>query len=104
MSFESLSERLATLQESNRQARELISRLENLEFPPGSIALDSDDDNVVLELSAEIAQVLKDQDEDFELLQEEILSMIAGRPGSELQRQRQVLEEAVDGDIKELQS
>ncbi|QSZ30297.1 hypothetical protein DSL72_004819 [Monilinia vaccinii-corymbosi] len=104
MSFESLSERLATLQESNRQARELIRRLETIEFQPGSIALDNDDDSVVLELSAEIAQVLKDQDDDFELLQEEILSISVGRPNSELQRQRRVLEEAVERGIKELQS
>ncbi|ESZ98275.1 hypothetical protein SBOR_1371 [Sclerotinia borealis F-4128] len=104
MSFESLSERLATLQESNRQARELIDRLETIEFPPGSIALDSDDDNGLLELSAEITQVLKDQDEEFEQLQEEVLSLPAGRPNSESQRQRQVLDDAVERDIKELKS
>ncbi|KAB8302451.1 hypothetical protein EYC80_005861 [Monilinia laxa] len=104
MSFESLSERLAALQESNRQARELIGRLETIEFPPGSIALDNDDDNAVLELSAEIAQVLKDQGDDFEILQEEVLSLVAGRPNSESQRQRQVLEEAVERDIAELRS
>lgn len=104
MSFESLSERLAALQESNRQARELIGRLETIEFPPGSIALDNDDESAVLELSAEIAQVLKDQDDEFEILQEEILSMLVGRPNSESYRQRQVLKEALDRDIAELHS
>ncbi|KAF7879026.1 hypothetical protein EAF04_000226 [Stromatinia cepivora] len=104
MSFESLSERLTALQESNRQARELIRHLETIEFQPGSITLDRDDDNVLLELSAEIAQVLRDQSEDFARLQEEILSMPVGRPNSELQRQREVLDEAVERDIDELKS
>lgn len=105
MSFESLSERLTTLQESTRQARELIGRLETIKFEPGSITLDSDDDNVLQELSAEISQVLKDQDEDYELLQEAVLSELpVGRPNSELQRQRDVLYEAVERDIQELES
>lgn len=104
MSFESLSERLAALQESNRQARELIERLATIKFEPGSIALDSDDDNVLLELSAEIAQVLKEQDEDFERLQEDVLSIPTGGPNSELGRQRKVLDEAVEKNIKEVES
>ncbi|CAD6441608.1 8f9b1653-5774-46e2-a1ca-66041cd2c67b [Sclerotinia trifoliorum] len=104
MSFESLSERLTALQESNRQARELIRHLETIEFQPGSITLDGDDDNILLELSAEIAQVLKDQSEDFARLQEEVLSIPLGRPNSELQRQREVLDEAVEMHIEDLKS
>ncbi|TGO34937.1 hypothetical protein BHYA_0176g00190 [Botrytis hyacinthi] len=104
MSFETLSERLAALQESNRQARELIERLATIKFEPGSIALDGDDDNVLLELSAEIAQVLKEQDEDFERLQEDVLSMPTGGPNSELGRQRKMLDEAVEKNIKEVES
>ncbi|PQE20929.1 hypothetical protein CJF30_00002232 [Rutstroemia sp. NJR-2017a BBW] len=103
MSFESLSERLAALQESNRQARELIDRLETIKFQPGSVPLNGDDENVKSELTAEIAQILKDQNEDYELLQEQILSLPTGRPGSEVERQRHSLENAVKRDMKEVE-
>jgi len=83
MSFEALQERLNALQETTTQLRELIDRLAGLRFEPGSVPLGTDDeDNVAGELSAEIGQVLREEEEDLELLQEEIADLKGGRPGS----------------------
>lgn len=84
MSFEALQERLAALQETTAQLKELIDRLANIEFQPGSVPLGSDDeDNVAAELGAEINQILREEEEDLELLREEITDLRSGRPGSE---------------------
>lgn len=53
------------------------------------------------ELTAEIQQMLKDQDEDFELLQEDI-NDLPGRPGSELAQQREGLDHVAKRSIREL--
>ena len=102
MSFESLSERLTALQESNVQLKDLIDRLATINFQPGSIPLDNEVGNVATELTAEIHQTIKDQDEDFEMLQEEVYDMDSGRPGSELQDQKNRLDQGVKRGIKEL--
>lgn len=73
MSFEGLQERLVALQETTTQIKELIDRLAELEFQPGSVPLGADEeDSVSGELSAEIGQLLRSGLEDQELLQEEI--------------------------------
>lgn len=93
-SFESLQERLAALQETTTQLRELIDRLANISFQPGSVPLSSsDEDNVATELSAEIHQVLREEEEDLELLQEEIIDLRSGRPGSEAEHRKTRLRE-----------
>jgi protein transport protein SEC20 len=102
MSFESLSERLTALQESNAQLKDLIDRLATVNFQPGSIPLDNEDGNVATELTAEIHQTIKDQDEDFEMLQEEVYDMDSGRTGSELQDQKNRLDQGVKRGVKEL--
>jgi protein transport protein SEC20 len=102
MSFESLSERLTVLQESNAQLKDLIDRLATINFQPGSIPLDNDDGNVATELTAEIHQTLKDQEEDFDLLQEEVYDIDSGKPGSELQNRKNKLDQGVKRGIKEL--
>jgi protein transport protein SEC20 len=84
MSFEALQERLTALQETTSQVKELIDRLAHIKFQPGSVPLSaSDDDNVATELSVEINQILREEEEDLELLQEEIVDLRSGRPGSE---------------------
>lgn len=60
MSFENLSEHLRVLQESNAQLKTLIDRLANIEFQPGSIPLDDDEDNVKTELVSEITLTVND--------------------------------------------
>ncbi|KAH8815124.1 protein transport membrane glycoprotein-like protein Sec20 [Xylogone sp. PMI_703] len=104
MSFESLSERLVALQESNSQLRELIDRLGNLKFQPGSVPLDNEDGNVMTELAVEIQQTLKEQDEDFELLQEQAYDLIAGKPGSEAHERKANLIDSIKRSTQELKS
>ncbi|KAF7558320.1 hypothetical protein G7046_g5831 [Stylonectria norvegica] len=73
MSFEGLQDRLAALQETTTQLKDLIDRLADLKFQPGSVPLATDEDSSVSgELSAEISQVLRDGEEEQELLQEEV--------------------------------
>lgn len=102
MSFQTLSERLTALQESNAQLKELIERLATIKFQPGSIPLDNEEGNVMTELTSEIQQTLKDQDEDFELMQEDVYDLDSGRQGSELEVQKDRLDQAVKRAIKEL--
>lgn len=89
MSFEALHERLTALQETTAQLQELIDRLAKLKFEPGSVPLGSDDENnVAAELSAEINQILREEEEDLELLQEEVTDLRSGRPGSEAEHNK----------------
>ncbi|OAQ98198.1 hypothetical protein LLEC1_02303 [Akanthomyces lecanii] len=72
MSFVGLQERLTALQASTAQLQELVDRLAHLKFQPGAVPLGTDEeDSVSGELSAEIAQILKANSEDQELLLEE---------------------------------
>jgi protein transport protein SEC20 len=102
MSFESLSERLTVLQESNAQLKELIDRLAIIKFQPGSVPLDATKENVVGEITVEIQQTLRDQEEDFEVLQEEVYDLDSGRGGSELEQQKDGLDQAVKRAVREL--
>ncbi|KAL3423564.1 hypothetical protein PVAG01_05311 [Phlyctema vagabunda] len=104
MSFEALSERLSALQETNAQLRQYVERLANLKFQPGSIPLNNDEGNVVDELASEIQQTIREQDEDFELLQEEVYDIAAGRPGSEVASRKAALDGTVKRAIQELQA
>lgn len=106
MSFDSLQERLTALQETTAQARELIDRLASLKFQPGSVplaavvALGEDDDSVAAELCGEIGNMLREGDEDLELLAEEITDI---RGGSDAARQKERLREGVarlEGEVK----
>lgn len=104
MSFEALQERLAALQETTSQVRDLIDRLAALDFQPGSVPLplgngdgdgDGDDENVATELSAEINQILREEEEDLELLAEEVTDLRGGKDGSEAARRKERLREGV---------
>src|ERR1700738_2589505 len=86
MSLQSLQERLTALQKTTKQVEELIFRLANLKFQPGSIPLDDEDGDVSAELSNEIHQTLKEQTEDLELLDQEVQDMPSGRAGSDHER------------------
>lgn len=102
MSFEALQERLAALQETTSQVRDLIGRLAALDFQPGSVPLplgngdaDGDDENVATELGAEINQILREEEEDLELLTEEVTDLRGGKDGSEAARRKERLRESV---------
>ncbi|KAK8049521.1 hypothetical protein PG994_011251 [Apiospora phragmitis] len=73
--FAELHDRLTSSQDAMSQLRELIERLAKFDFQPGSVPLAAgDDDDVSAELSTEIIQVIREQNEDLELLQEDITS------------------------------
>ncbi|RSM16505.1 hypothetical protein CEP52_000125 [Fusarium oligoseptatum] len=73
MSFEGLQERLTALQETTTQLKELIDRLATLKFQPGSVPLATDEENSVSgELSTEITGTLRDGEEEYEILHEEV--------------------------------
>lgn len=109
MSFDSLQERLTALQETTAQVQELIDRLANLKFQPGSVPLPNgdgygeDDENVATELSGEINNTLREEEEDLELLEEEITDLRGGKDGSDAARQKERLKEGaarLEGEIK----
>lgn len=85
--YADLHSRLATLQDATTQLQELIDRLANFNFQPGSVPLGTgagtaaDDEHVGTELSSEINQILQEQKEDLELLQEEIIDLRPARSG-----------------------
>lgn len=73
MSLEGLQERLVALQETTTQLKELIDRLANLKFQPGSVPLGTEEETSVSgELSAEISLILRNGLEDQQLLSEEV--------------------------------
>lgn len=102
MSFEIVSERLKALQESNAQLKGLIDRLADLKFQPGSIPLDTEEDNAKSELTAEIHQIIKDQEEDLIILQEDVTDLDFGRSDGELQQQKASLDRGVKTATQEL--
>lgn len=84
MSLESLQKRLTTLQETTSHIQTLIARLASFKFPPGAIPLNQGSlDTVATELSNEIHDTLKEQNNDFELLEQEIKDSPGGRKGSD---------------------
>lgn len=102
MSLEGLQERLTALQETTAQLKNLIDRLQNTRFQPGSVPLFAGEENDATELSAEISQILREEDEDLELLQEEIEDLRGGRPGSEAEHAKTRLKDGVERLKREL--
>ncbi|KAK8125058.1 uncharacterized protein PG998_000817 [Apiospora kogelbergensis] len=73
--FAELHDRLTSLQDAMSQLRELIERLAKFDFQPGSVPLAAgDEDDVSAELSTEIIQIIREQNEDLELLEEDIIT------------------------------
>lgn len=102
MSFQSVSDQLSILQESNAQLKDLIDRLGNLKFQPGSVPLDDDEENIITELAAEIQQTLRDQEEDFGALQEDVYDLQVEEPSSESADRKRDLDVTVKRAMKEL--
>ena len=72
MTTQALHSRLAPLFESSKQTQQLITRLSKFPAQPGSSPSKPDEGDARVELGAEIHQSLKEQEEDFELLRQEI--------------------------------
>lgn len=91
MAFESLQKRLLTLQETTNQIQILITRLATIKFPTDTTKSEAEQD--VTELNDEIAQSLREQAEDLELLDQEVKDMPDGRKGSDTEAVKQRLHE-----------
>ncbi|GME22436.1 sec20 domain protein [Neofusicoccum parvum] len=74
----SLATRLASLSDQNKQTVQLIHRLAKLQFQPGSTPLDGEEGDVRVELSSEIHDSLKLQEEELELLRQEVDEITTG--------------------------
>lgn len=72
MNLRSLSARLQPLSNAHKQTVHLIHRLSKLPATPGSSSLGSEAEDARLELSTEIHQSLKEQEEELEILRQEI--------------------------------
>ncbi len=72
MSIQYLSKRLYALSESPKTTLHLIHRLSKLTFDPGSTPVDGDEGDVRVELSSDIHESLKQQEEDLDLLRQEV--------------------------------
>ncbi|KAF2970173.1 hypothetical protein GQX73_g3410 [Xylaria multiplex] len=102
--FTDLQDRLNVLQDATDQLKELIHRLANFDFQPGSVPLGAAaDDNVGSELSLEINQVLREQEEELELLQEEIIDIRPGKSSGALQHDKDRLNDGAERLGRELQ-
>jgi protein transport protein SEC20 len=95
MLFQSLNERLTALVDTTSEIQELITRLATLKFQPGSVPLEGDEGDVSQELSTEIGQTLREQDDELEDLTQQVKDFYPGRPDSERARQRERLDEMV---------
>ncbi|KAK0657631.1 Sec20-domain-containing protein [Cercophora newfieldiana] len=113
-SFETLQDRLAALQETTAQLQGLIERLATIKFEPGSVPLSlstlstnssisstagdaqgDEEPNVATELSGEISQILREEEEELELLKEEISDLRTGKPGSDAEHHKKRLKEGL---------
>lgn len=70
MNAQSLNARLTPLFDAHKQTIHLIHRLSKLQSKPATGSTNSDSTEVRVELSAEIHQSLKEQEEEFELLRQ----------------------------------
>ncbi|KAK1545375.1 hypothetical protein CPAR01_02877 [Colletotrichum paranaense] len=109
MSFEGLQERLTALQETTTQLKDLIDRLQNLKFQPGSVPLGSgaaadEENSASAELSSEISQILREEEDELELLGEEVEDLRDGRPGSEVEHTKTRLKDGVERLKQEIKS
>ena len=73
-----LQSRLKSLFEAHREAAALISRLSKLGGPASTGSPHPDDSESRVELSAEIHQSLKEQEEEYELLKQEVEDYTSG--------------------------
>lgn len=89
MSFEELQERFRDLQEAANQVRDLIGRISDLEFPPGSPPLRADEeDSVLAELGSEVIQTLREGEDELEALNEEIDDLFGNGGGASEEQAR----------------
>ena len=91
--------RLTTLFESLKQIQQLITRLSKLPAQPGSSPANPDEGDARIELGAEIHQRLKEQEEDFELIRQEIEDQTTTSSWSSAGRPRNSGRGSADADL-----
>lgn len=91
--------RLTALFESLKQIQQLIIRLSKLPTQPGSSPANPDEGDARIELGAEIHQRLKEQEEDFELIRQEIEDQTTTSTRSSAGRPRNSGRESTDADL-----
>ncbi|TLD24431.1 Sec20-domain-containing protein [Venturia nashicola] len=67
-----ITARLSALCESHKTTLQLIQRLSKLSFQPGSVPLDTEEGDVRIELTSDIHESLKQQEEELDLLKQEV--------------------------------
>lgn len=85
--LQSLSARLDALSDSLKTTLQLVHRLAKLSFHPGSTPLDSEEGDVRAELSSDIHENLKQQEEDLELLKQEVADLTGPERSSQQRRE-----------------
>ncbi|KAI1260110.1 Sec20-domain-containing protein [Xylariaceae sp. FL1019] len=99
--FADLQDRVNLLQDAANQLDDLIQRLATFNFQPGSVPLAAPEDtDVASELADEIGQVLRDHEEDVELLREDVLDL---QPRATSRHDKARLDDGVDRLGRELQ-
>ena len=91
--------RLTAAFESLKQIQQLITRLSKLPAQPGSNFANSDEWDARIELGAEIHQRLKEEEEDFELIRQEIEDQTTTSTWSSAGRPRNSERERADADL-----
>ncbi|KAF2675460.1 hypothetical protein BT63DRAFT_409545 [Microthyrium microscopicum] len=87
--LQSLEARLTALHETHKTTLQLITRLANLKFQPGSLSLSNDGENVQTELTSEIHEGLKKEDEELEILKQEVQDVTTLDHGATARRDTQ---------------
>lgn len=122
-SFEKIQDRLTALQETTNQVKDLIQQLATIKFQPGSVPLPksissnstslvdshdsedySDETNIATELTTEISQILREEEEELELLQEEIIDIPPSNPGTDAHHKKNRLKETAQRLESEIRS
>ena len=91
--------RLTAAFESLKQIQQLITRLSKLPIQPNSNLANSDEWDARIELGAEIHQRLKEEEEDFELIRQEIEDQTTTSTWSSAGRPRNSVRERADADL-----
>ena len=99
MSTQTLYARLTPLFEANKGTLHLIHRLAKLPAQPGSQSFDPDASNARLNLSTEIHQSLKEQEEDFEILQQEVEDQVNNSSWTSATRRKDSEKERAKADL-----
>jgi protein transport protein SEC20 len=87
--FDALASRLRTLHETTASIQDLITRLATIKFPPGAVPLGTPKDtDVIAELSAEIHESIKEQNEDLDELEQDVRDLPGGRKGSDIEAEK----------------